>query len=241
MKLDSRYGLLGVVALRKSLSAKRTPARSSYPNNPVKFVKPPGCQIHVKSAISGLSCPSANKNNNFSKFLSMGKSHQHSSISLSKPQHHTLAEAAGWELTVFSSGERGGGTRTMGVKEHNGGQEDDWKEAPWYLEGTDSRSKVCSGRWNRSTLRMRQKLFLLLSDKTSGSHEAFQPHAVLHINTLHSTKCNVLHRQMSSKMSIFLVQIQKQKHVAYIAYVKKTSLCSRHTLLFVFKWIRLVS
>lgn len=161
MKMDSRYGLLCVVALQKSLSAKRTRAISSYPNNPAKFVKPPGCQIHVKSTISGLSCPPANKNNNFSKFLSMGKSQQHSSISLSEPHRRTLAEAAGWELTCFLFWWTRG-TRKMDAKENNSGQEDDWEEALRYLEGIDSRSKVYSGRWNKSTLRMRRKLFLLV-------------------------------------------------------------------------------
>ncbi len=101
MVWTSRNALLHVVSSQKSLPEQEHGLYLLIQIITGNLTKQPSCQIYVTSRISELSCPSANKNKDFSKVLSMGKSYIVAFlIAPSSPLHHTTAEAAIWEQTV---------------------------------------------------------------------------------------------------------------------------------------------
>lgn len=70
MALASRNGLLHVVSPQKSLSVQEHRLYLL-----IQIIQANLANFPVKSTMTELSCPFANKNRDFSKFLSMGKSH----------------------------------------------------------------------------------------------------------------------------------------------------------------------
>lgn len=101
MAWTSRNALLHVVSPEKSLPEQEHGLYLLIQIIAGNLTKRPCCQIYVTSRISELSCPFANKNKDFSKVLSMGKSYIVAFLAApSTPHHHTTAEAAVWEQTV---------------------------------------------------------------------------------------------------------------------------------------------